>query len=84
MREREMTCPRCGRGTLVDLSFDQGSAGDPPLTQTADSHEILTFTCGHTWVEGSLSSADQRRLDVERRRSDETVMPGPDERGPSS
>jgi len=77
-RHAPSTCPQCGRGRLVDMSFDERSRdADARLRQTADSHEILTYTCGHSVVGASLATADPRQLDVERRTSDETVDPAP-------
>jgi len=71
-------CPRCGQGTLVDVSFDLDSA-DPAADgmQEADSRQIETYSCGHTVVGPRLSSADQEAMTVERRTSDETTMPDP-------
>lgn len=72
-------CPRCGEGTLVDLSFDLDPA-DPVAdgTQEAESRQIETYSCGHSVVGPRLSSADQEAMTVERRTSDETTMPAPD------
>lgn len=80
MSHAETTCPYCGLGTLVDLAFDEraGTAGEP-RQQSADSRQVLTYSCGHREVGGSLASADPDRLDVERRNSEETVDPSPTE-----
>ena len=60
------TCPICGKGTLRTIDF-----GD----QQPESRQVQTFTCGHE-VEGDrLQTSDADRLDVERRTSEETVMP---------
>lgn len=76
--ETPSTCPECGRGRLADMSFDERASGSAaPMRQGADSREILTYTCGHTVVGRSLATADPRRLDVERRTSEETVDPIP-------
>jgi len=64
----------CGEGSLQEIAFDEG-APRRPLEQQADSREVQTFTCGHTVRGPSLAEADADRLDVERRRSDETVDP---------
>jgi hypothetical protein len=70
----EVRCPICGEGTLQAIAFDEG-APHRPFEQQAESHEVQTFTCGHT-VEGpALATADGDRLDVERRDSAETVDP---------
>jgi hypothetical protein len=72
-------CPRCGEGTLVDVSFDLDPA-DPVADgmQEAESRQIETYSCGHTVVGPRLASADQEAMTVERRTSDETVMPAGD------
>lgn len=62
-------CPVCGEGRLRDLAFDEGAE----QRQDADSRQVQTFTCGHEVIGAQLSSADTTRLDVEQRRSDETV-----------
>jgi hypothetical protein len=73
-------CPRCGEGTLVDISFDLHPA-DPVADgmQEAESRQIETYSCGHTVVGPRLSSADQEAMTVERRTSDEATMPAPTE-----
>ena len=68
------TCPICGRGTLVDLAFDERGAGRT-TRQTADSAEVRTYECGHEVVGPSLALADPERMDVERRASQDTVDP---------
>jgi hypothetical protein len=68
-------CPICGKGELVDLTFD-GRRGGP--RQTADSLEVDVYSCGHEVAGPSLASADAEILEVERRPSDEGVIP-PDE-----
>jgi hypothetical protein len=69
----EGRCPTCGEGTLVDVSFDANTEADG--SQDADSRQIETYSCGHTIVGPRLSTADQDALTVERRTSDETVVP---------
>lgn len=65
----ETTCPICGRGTLQTIDF-----GD----QQPEDREVQTFSCGHE-VEGArLESADADVLEVERRASEDTVMPPDD------
>jgi hypothetical protein len=56
----------CGNGTLRTVDF-----GD----QQPESREVQTFTCGHEVEGGRLRTADADRLDVERRKSEETVTP---------
>lgn len=60
------TCPIRGKGTLRTVDF-----GD----QQPESREVQTFTCGHEVEGGRLRTADADRLDVERRKSEETVTP---------
>ena len=60
------TCPTCGKGTLRTVDF-----GD----QQPESREVQTFTCGHEVEGGRLRTADADGLDVERRESEDTVMP---------
>jgi CBS domain-containing protein len=76
----ETRCPICGFGRLLDLGFDGGTR-DPVHrpAQRADSRQVETYSCGHIVVGGRLASADTR-LDVERRRSQETVTPLPSRR----
>jgi hypothetical protein len=68
-------CPVCGQGTVADIAYD----ADPPRrepTQRPDSRELFTYSCGHEVVGNSpLSTADEDRLEVERRNSEETVDP---------
>ncbi len=67
-------CPVCGVGTLTDITFDEVSDSSEPV-QTADSRQVSTYSCGHRERGTSLATADEDRLDVERRGSDETVDP---------
>jgi hypothetical protein len=68
-------CPVCGRGTLVDISFDLG--GDKPGRQSASSREVKVYSCGHEVPGPSLDLRERggADLDVERRTTDETVPP---------
>jgi hypothetical protein len=69
-REAPRVCPVCGKGELVDLTFDD-TAGEP--RQTADSREVDVYSCGHEVPGPSLATADADILEVERRPSDEGV-----------
>lgn len=72
---RATRCPVCGRGELKDVVFDGGTGeleGTP--TQLADSSEVDVYTCGHEVTGASLARAD-RSLHVERRASEDTVLP---------
>ena len=57
--------PRCTVGA-VTVDF-----GD----QQPESREVQSFTCGHEVEGGRLRTADADGLDVERRESEDTVMP---------
>jgi hypothetical protein len=64
---------------LVDIAYDEPlTSKDPELQQSADSHQIETYSCGHRVVGPSLAIADPERLDVGRRDSEETVDPLPE------
>ena len=68
------TCPVCGLGTLVTLTFDEGSAeSEAEPKQRSDSRQVDTYSCGHEMVGGSLAGADSGALAVERRTSEETT-----------
>lgn len=78
----ERRCPVCGRGTLRDLSYDEGGtydeggdADDRPRQQRSDSRELQLFSCGHEVPGSPLDTGDSTGLDVERRGSEETVDP---------
>jgi hypothetical protein len=69
-------CPVCAQGTVADIVFDEAPDTREPI-QRAESRELVIYTCGHRVPGASLATADEERLDVERRSSDETVDPGP-------
>jgi hypothetical protein len=72
--DRELRCPICGRGVVRDIAYDaEAEAADGRPFQDPLAREITEYTCGHR-VEGPrLATADQERLDVERRSSEETT-----------
>jgi hypothetical protein len=79
-------CPRCGRGELIDISFDEGApsevmgVGEGPEdapAQIARTRQIETYSCGHEVIGPRLDEADETELDVERRTSGETTDPPP-------
>lgn len=72
--ERERRCPVCGHGVLADIDF-----GGDELFQDPESRQVDVFTCGHEVERAPLEVADADRLDVERRSSEETTAPTPDE-----
>ena len=67
-------CPICGDGVLADIDF-----GGDDLFQDPESRQVDVYTCGHEVARARLDSSDAERLDVERRDSEETAAPGPDE-----
>ncbi|MBA3764930.1 MAG: hypothetical protein H0X05_05395 [Actinobacteria bacterium] len=69
-------CPICGVGTLADIVFDVDPSTREPA-QSADSGEMVLYSCGHRVPGPPLDEADETELDVERRTSEETVDPGP-------
>lgn len=64
-------CPMCGVGRLRNIAFD--AADDDQ--QGPDSRQVQTFTCGHEVIGERLDSADADGLEVERRVSEDTVIP---------
>jgi hypothetical protein len=77
MSAREDTmCPICGKGTLADISYDAGDNPDDDREQQPESRQLDVYTCGHRVRGAALEDADDR-LDVERRRSEETATPPP-------
>jgi hypothetical protein len=71
---KERRCPVCGEGVLADIDF-----GGNDLFQDPQSRQVDVYTCGHEVDRAKLESADPDRLDVERRRSEETAAPAPTE-----
>lgn len=76
-----MRCPICGKGVLTDMAYEDPAPGEPRDKQDTDSVEIFTFSCGHETRGGKLATADHEMIDIERRRTDETVVPPDDEGG---
>jgi hypothetical protein len=70
-------CPVCGEGAFVDITYDVDPTSREP-SQQAESHELVTYGCGHAVAGPSLAGADQRELEVERRNTEDTVTPLPD------
>jgi hypothetical protein len=76
--QAEHRCPICHRGVVADIAFDRDpSRPDAVPQQTAETTELITYTCGHQVPGRSLASADADALDVERRQSEDTVDPAP-------
>jgi uncharacterized protein (DUF983 family) len=73
-------CPTCGRGELVDISYNQPADASSPSgepVQEADSRQVVTYSCGHEVIGPRIDREQQAgpALDVERRTSEETVPP---------
>jgi hypothetical protein len=73
-------CPVCGRGTLVEITFREGSALEDEAgeaIQEADSRQVESYSCGHEVAGPRLdeSAAGTDDLEVERRQTDETAEP---------
>jgi hypothetical protein len=70
----DLRCPICGAGVIRDIAFDaEARSDDDRPFQDPLAREITEYTCGHR-VEGPrLATADQERLDVERRSSEDTT-----------
>ncbi|HSL10392.1 MAG TPA: hypothetical protein VLA82_03660 [Actinomycetota bacterium] len=74
-------CPICGVGVVRDVVYDEGAErGDGAPMQTADTHQVTTYTCGHSVDGATLATADTGKLDVEERSSEDTIDP-PDSMG---
>ena len=73
-RGEDVRCPICGKGTLADIDF-----GGEDLVQDPESRQVDVYTCGHEVARAPLEVADADRLDVERRRSEETATPTPED-----
>jgi hypothetical protein len=79
MTQDEVTrCPVCGIGVLADIAYDSGTRAEPVPEQQPTSRQLDTYTCGHQVPGARLEVADDR-LDVERRTSEETAEPRPEE-----
>jgi hypothetical protein len=73
-RGDDVRCPICGKGTLADIDF-----GGEDLVQDPESRQVDVYTCGHEVARAPLEVADADRLDVERRSSEETATPSPED-----
>jgi hypothetical protein len=72
------TCPKCGKGNLVDLTYRERSPLDArEPVQTPETHQVETYSCGHEVVGPRLdhTAAGGPDLLVERRESGETSEP---------
>ena len=68
-------CPVCGRGVFTDVIYEEPEPGGPEPRLSADSYEVLQFSCGHRVKGARLDQADPDLMTVERRESDETAAP---------
>ena len=75
-----MRCPVCGEGVLADLAYSHPDPDAPPRENNSDSFEVFAFTCGHETRGGTLGTSNYDVIDVEHRRTEETVVP-PDGEG---
>lgn len=73
----ELRCPICGVGVVTDIAFDRDPRQPDEATpqQSAETVELITYSCRCQVPGRSLASADAETLDVERRRSEDTVRP---------
>jgi hypothetical protein len=71
------SCPICGQGTLVDVSFNASSRAVPDeRIQEADTSQVVTYSCGHEVGGPRLDeTAVTGELEVEHRTS-EDATPG--------
>lgn len=79
VRTDDLRCPVCGEGVVADITFDERPGSDLPR-QDPSSREGVSYSCGHRALGATLAGADQERLNVERRHSQDTVSPPEPER----
>jgi hypothetical protein len=72
-KKSDLRCPICGEGVLGDISYSENRSDPDPQKQAPESHETLSFSCGHEVEAGQLGEAARNDQDVERRQSDESV-----------
>jgi hypothetical protein len=71
-------CPVCGVGDLLDMTFREGGRGaEGESIQTADSHQVESYSCGHEARGPRLdrTASGTGELDAEHRTSEETIEP---------
>jgi hypothetical protein len=71
----QQRCPICGKGVFTDVIYEEPEPGGSEPRLSADSYEVLLFSCGHRVKGASLDKADPDVMTVERRESDETAEP---------
>lgn len=74
-RADRQRCPVCGRGVFADVIYEEPEPGGSEPRLSADSHEVLLFSCGHRIEGARLDEAEPDAMTVERRESDETASP---------
>ena len=73
-------CPVCGQGTLIEITFREGSALESEAgeaIQESDTRQVESYSCGHEVMGPGLdeSAAGTDDLEVERRQTEETTDP---------
>jgi hypothetical protein len=69
----EHRCPICGQGVLQELGPEADAVQGP------ETRQRQTYSCGHDVAEPPLeATARDRRLEVERRSTEDTVEPPPE------
>lgn len=68
-------CPICGQGVFTDVIYEEPEPGGSEPRLTANSLEVLLFSCGHRVNGSRLDQAEPGLMTVERRESDETTEP---------
>jgi hypothetical protein len=75
----QQRCPVCGEGVFTGVVYEEPEPGGPEPRQSAESYEVLLFSCGHRVKGARLAEAESDEMTVEQRESDETtdrVEPG--------
>jgi hypothetical protein len=71
--KHEHRCPICGQGILQELGPEADAVQGP------ETRQRQTYSCGHDVAEPPLeTTARDRRLEVERRSTEDTVDPPPE------
>jgi hypothetical protein len=70
-------CPVCGEGTLLDVTFREGSdLAEGEAIQESDTRQVETYSCGHEVGGPRLdATAASEDLQVEHRASEENADP---------
>jgi hypothetical protein len=73
VKPSDLRCPICGEGVLGDIAYDEQHPGLDMPKQGPESHEVLTFSCGHEVESRLLADAARNDQNVERRQSQESA-----------